>query len=115
VVDTDTPFTNQAYALTTTPTERAYILAPPLESDETAGWDYVLEVDYKLVDVVKTDVPVYVNLKADANNYFTGDTAGKAFWITLNFTGEDIEATARMKDWDVLGDSTKEDVETHNN
>jgi hypothetical protein len=114
VVDTDTPFTNQAYALTTTPTERAYILAPPLKSDETAGWDYVLKVDYKLVDVVKTDVPVEVNLKDDDDSEFTGDTAGKAFWITLNFTGEDIEATARMKDWDVLGES-KEDVETHNN
>jgi hypothetical protein len=100
---TDDAFTNKTYAVTTDAAEAAYILAPPLVPDETTGWDYVLEVDYT-IGAGKTNVPVYVNLKEDANNDFTGDTAGKAFWITLNFTdATGIDASARIRKWDVAG------------
>lgn len=106
-VATDTAFSTQTVALTTTGAHAAYVLATPVTATGTN--DYTLGV--KTANHTDPFV-VKVNLKDISNNTqaFTGDTAGKAFAVTLTFKATEIEAKATVTEW-VNGGTADEEIQ----
>jgi hypothetical protein len=104
---TDTPYTNQAYQLTGTPTLQAYALVAPV--DVTAALDekaYTLKVVRTASNVVKEAEYVSFDLTAAGGGEFVGNTAGKAFTVTILYTHEGIVKTkARVENWVNEGES----------
>ena len=99
---TDDAFASQTTALTDAPVEVAYVLCPPVASPSTTA-DYKLKVTYA-GDVEKT---VDIDLKGENDtDAFTGNRAGYAFTVTLNFKATEIKATATVTDWKEGGETT---------
>lgn len=97
-----TNYTDDAYAgtaaLTTTATTVAYTICEPV--DAAAGDEYSLTITSS-----KKEEPVVVpfSLTNTADAEFTGNTAGKAFTVTLSFSAVEIQAKATVTPWDEQG------------
>ncbi len=104
---TDNAFSKQSVALTTTAAHAAYVLATPVVATGTN--DYTLGV---MTANHTEPFMVKVNLKdiANATQAFTGDTAGKAFAVTLTFKATQIEAKATVTEW-VDGGTADEEIQ----
>lgn len=99
---TDNSFTGLSQELTSTATEVAYVLCPPIANPNTDK-DYQLTVTY--ADNVERTVDI--DLKENGNsNSFSQNTAGYAFTVTLEFKATEIKATATVTDWVPGGETT---------
>lgn len=107
VKDSDDPYTGIDYVLTSTASEQAYVLAPPVTA-VAGNKEYTFKIHY----IDQTDGPKYmdvnVDLKVSAGTPYTGSTVGKAFDITFKFIGGQIEALATVTDWVTGGTFTEE-------
>ena len=108
---TDTAFDyndENAYTLTTTPTEVAYVLCQPKVglNDATAGTEGARTDEYVLTlnTQNRSDVSVGIDLKSAADTWFTGSTMGYEFTVTLKLmAGGYIAASATVRDWTTGG------------
>lgn len=96
-----TDYTDEPYAgttaLTTTPTTVAYTICEHV--DAAAGNEYSLTI----TSSTKGPVVVPFSLTNTENAEFTGNTAGKAFTVTLSFSAVEIKAQATVTPWDGQG------------
>lgn len=98
-----TDYTDVAYAgtaaLTTTATTVAYTICQPVDATGGTTAEYTLTV----TSSTKGDVPVPFSLSTTTGAEFTGNTAGKAFTVTLSFSAVEIKAQATVTPWDEQG------------
>lgn len=98
-----TDYTDEAYdgtaALTTTATTVAYTICQPVDATGGTTNEYTLTV----TSSTKGDVPVPFSLTNATGAEFTGNTAGKAFTVTLSFSAVEIKAQATVTPWDEQG------------
>lgn len=106
---TNTAFTGQTLALTTTSTVAAYSLVAPILADgnSTAGSaDFELKVYTDKAPAAGMDVPV--GLLNTLSAAYAGETQGKAFEVTLTFKATEIKAKATVSPWVLDGTSSPE-------
>ena len=93
---TETPFTGQAYTLTTTPSLVAYSMVAPVNATVANTEEYYLEVETEEMGVRK----ISVDLLKDADTKFDGNTAGNSFTIALTFRSlELITVDVEVAEW----------------
>jgi len=110
--DPEVAFGSTPYALTTTPTEVAYVLCEPLVATAEDGGDPTNEYVITVNTTNRSNVTVNVDLKSDESTYFTGSTMGRQFVIQLKFgAGGYVSASALVTEWGVGGFVTKDITE----
>lgn len=98
-----TKYTDVAYAgtaaLTTTATTVAYTICEPVDAAAGTSNEYSLTI----TSSTKGEVDVPFSLSTTTGAEFTGNTAGKAFTVTLSFSAVEIKAQATVTPWDEQG------------
>jgi len=93
---TETPFINQTYTLTTTPSLVAYSMVAPVTAIEDKTDEYYLEVETEKMGTRK----ISIDLLKDADTKFVGNTAGNSFTIALTFRSlELITVDVEVVEW----------------
>lgn len=98
VLETETVFSGQSKALTTTATVVAYSMVCPVTAN--GDDDYTL-----LVTTGVVSVPVNLKRASNGTSAYTGDTQGKKFVVTLIFKATEIQALGSVTDWVADGES----------
>lgn len=107
---TDNAYAGQAYDVTDTPVEQAYVLAPPVSNAAAGNNEYTFRISYLDQNDATKVLDVNVDLKVTTGGAsFTGSTVGTAFNITFKFVGGQIEAQATVTDW-TIGGTFEEEV-----
>lgn len=100
---TDTAFSTyypSGNALSTSPTEVAYILCAPVSATEGGVGSRTNEYVLELSTENRSNVTVNVDLKTASDTWFTGSTMGHQFVIELRLcAGGYISALATVTDW----------------
>ena len=100
------------YTMETTSKDIAYVLCAPVtatEKDEGAyeqnNQNIIRTPEYHInVRSSKRNVRIPIDLKTAANSYFSGNTMGKQFTLSLTFLmGNNIAVSARITDWETGG------------
>lgn len=97
---TDNTFPASAYTLPTSRTEVAYVLCAPVTASDASNTN---EYSFTLSTEKRPGIVVPVDLKSAAESYYSGDTAGKQFTVTLTFTLNSIAVATQITDWVIGG------------